>query len=388
MRWPGEMGLRIVPASSMIELASRLHTRSDGDGRDFGMNKHIRVTRAASLWSVACGAVAGALLLAAPASAVVTVNVATGSAVQGSNVTMTLSMSRDTDVGNVATVQTDVIFNTAQLRLIGACSTDNSPCETEQSCGQGICNLPCQIDPRLTQETFTANVPDFQNVPPGERRLRLAVLGTTFPPPAITDGTLATCTFSVPSDGTVGTIMLRGDPARFQVADDLGNAVSAQIQFQPGAVLPAPTATVTPSETPTGTPPTATPTGTPPTETPTGTPPTATPTGTPPTETPTGTPATATPTGTLSTATPTGTRPTSTPTGTPATPTPTGTLPTFTPTGTPRTATPTTTSAAPRKHGGGGGCTIAAATDASMSSAPLAWLAAPVGLLLWRRRRT
>jgi hypothetical protein len=284
-------------------------------------------TSAKHAWAravVAAATVAGALIAAGPAPAIVTLRIATTDGTPGGQVTLTMSITGIDDPSTISSAQTDVIFDTSQLRLMGACSAGGASCEKPDDCvptDTNFCELPCQPASRLTEQSFVASLPPFQNLPPEQERLRLYTGATTFPPPTFGDGLLSTCVFDVPTDATAGVISLV--PNRVNVGDNLGQVVPSDVVVEPGSI-------VIPEPTPTGTLPTPTVTGTPPTPTETGTPATPTPTvtGTPPTPTETGTPATPTPTVT-------GTPPTPTETGTPATATPTGTPPTETPTLTP-----------------------------------------------------
>src|SRR5215470_10717157 len=167
-------------------------------------------------WLATSCAVAFSLALAMPAFGIVTVTVATTDGAPGGTLTLTLSLSRETTDGQVASMQTDVIFETAQIQMSGMCSTGGSVCQTAAQCGQGDCILPCMKDPRLAAQTFTATFPDFQNVGPGQERLRLAVLAP-IPPVTFSDGVLATCTFEVPTNAPLGALTLQTD--RVNVGD-------------------------------------------------------------------------------------------------------------------------------------------------------------------------
>lgn len=355
-----------------------------------------------------CCAVAVSLVVAGRASAVVTVGVATNNGVPGGTLTLTMSISRETTDSSVASANVDVIFDTTQLQLTGACSDAGAAaCQVNADCtAPAICVFspgPCQIDPRLTKQTFNVFVPDFQNVPVGRRRLRLAILDTEPPVDTFTDGILGTCTFQVLSGAAAGPLTLYAGacsnsgtacldatqcPAsefcvvRFNVGDEHGQTIpNAKVQVVPGVIVAA---------TPTPTGPTVTPTDTPsPTPTPTSSP-TITPspsvTVTSITATPTIT-RTATVTMVEMTATPTLTR-----TSTAGTPSPTVTLTTATNTPTKTvpggSPTPTRTTTA---GGGGGktdtdGCNTIGGSQTGVSGS-LAWLAVPVALLVRRRLR-
>jgi hypothetical protein len=338
--------------------------------------------------AVACLLALG-LGVAAEAGAVVEVSVRTGNGSPGGSVSLETSMSSDPEDPDVATVQVDLIFNTEQLRLPGTCPS-GGPCEVNGDCpAEELCQVTCEKNPALTEQSFEPVVPTFQNVQPPMRRVRLALL-PEFDPPLpiriIPDGLLWTCTFEVPASAAFGPISLTSDPIRFQVADTMAQIIPAVIDIETGEILPP---SPTPSET-------AIPTDTP-TPTETAEEGTATPTATPeePTATPTDTPG-------LPTNTPT-TAPTNTPTGgVTNTPTNTPVVPTNTPTVGVATSTPTqtfTVSVGPTRTptSGGGGpsaqdsdacdCRIEPQSPSTMAGNWLRWLV-PVAFLLWRRRRS
>lgn len=242
------------------------------------MNENKRMRQARSGSVVACFAVIASLLVGARAMAVVTVKVATDDGPQGGVLHMTLSVTRQAGDGSLASLNTDVIFNNAQLDLIGNCS-DNAACRTSADCGTGdFCRFiptACQKDPRLTDQTVEVIPPDFQNVQPGQRRIRFAIVATRLPVPTFTDGSLVTCTFQIPASAPIGPITLSTD--RLQVADNAipSKPVAAQAVVEAGQITGAvtPNPTVKATDTPIGGGPTATLTpGTPSGATPTRTP--------------------------------------------------------------------------------------------------------------------
>jgi hypothetical protein len=268
-----------------------------------------------------------------PTPTAVQINVGTGKALAGDSVDVAVSLAASGFP--VAGTANDLTFQNTAFAL----NTAN-----------------CSLNPALSKQFSVTTVATTSTA----TTIRIFVQGPPVNTTPIPGGPLYTCTFNI----LPGTL-----PGNYPLS--ILNVVA---QDPTGTNLPAfgtdgtiivtlvgPTATITPTFTPTNTPtststntPTATPTDTPtttptniPTSTPTNTP-TATPTNTPtstatdtPTSTPTNTP-TATPTNTPTdtpTTTPTNI-PTSTPTDTP-TSTPTDT-PTSTPTDTP-TSTPTST---------------------------------------------
>jgi hypothetical protein len=227
------------------------------------MNENSRLRRGAVCgWMTASVAAAVCLSVASTAFAVVTVKVATENGMRGGTVRLTLSMAREGGEGSVATLNTDVIFDTTQLNLVGSCG-NGDPCGTTSDCGEGdFCRFSptaCRKSSRLSEQTVEVTPPDFQNVPPGKRRVRFAIVGTRLPVPTFEDGELVTCTFQVPTDAPFGQQILSTD--RLQVAD---NSIPARplpsvIVIEAGSIVPGtpgPTVTATMS----GTPATATPT--------------------------------------------------------------------------------------------------------------------------------
>jgi hypothetical protein len=333
------------------------------------------------------------MIVAGSARATVTITVQTGDGSPGGTVLMSYSMQRGAEDPAVSSLQTDVLYDPAQLTIQGTCGNTGQPCTNDFDCcgppcetteqllaAKGQCkDLPCQTT--VTDQVVSITLPIVDGELPGTH-IRFAFPGITdpptFPPTTLPEGTLITCEFSVPGDATVGED-IRLDANRVAAGDEAANPLPTEVVIIPGKIT-TPTETPTITETPTDTP-TATETPTGATDTPTAT---ATVT---PTETPTGGTATPSPT-TSPSATPTNT------TGTPATstPTPTATGPTLTPT---LTSTPTRTgtlgTATPTSGGGRAkdddscNCRI----DSQSSPSAGRWLrwAAPVAFLLWRRRR-
>lgn len=319
-------------------------------------------------------------LVAQPAAAVVTLRVQTSDGVPGGTLPLVVSMQREAGDDSVASAQLDLIYETAQLALPGSCSGDGSACTTNEECGSGTCELLCDKDARLAQQDFNATFPEFQNVQPGQKRVRLRLLApiqVTLPLPTFSDGVLAMCMFDIPATAPLGPINLSG--TRLEVGDEESNQVDAQVSIEAGSIvaeLPTPTptieatATATPTEEATATP-TLTPTEVPPTATPTSVPPTATATSVPPTTTPTSVPPTATATSVPATATPTTAPPTAVPSST-ATAV--------------RTATPVhTATAAPTKRNDDDGCAISA-RPGERNHRGLVWLGLPLSVLIGLRR--
>ncbi len=325
-------------------------------------------------------------LVAQPAAAVVTLRVQTSDGVPGGTLPLVVSMQREAGDDSVASAQFDLIYETAQLALPGSCSGDGAACTSNEECGSGTCELLCDKDARLVQQDFNATFPEFQNVQPGQKRVRLRLLApiqVTLPLPTFSDGVLAMCMFDIPATAPLGPINLSG--TRLEVGDEESNQVDAQVSIEAGSIvaeLPTPTPTPTVEETATATP-TATST-----EAVTATP-TSTPTSVPPTATPTSVPPTATATLVPPTATPTSVPPTATATAIPATSTPTTVPPTAVPTSTPtavRTATPVhTATTAPTKRNDDDGCAISARPD-DRNHRGLLWLGLPLGVWIGLRR--
>lgn len=276
---------------------------------------------------IACGvAVMLSTAWVAPAFGVVTLRVMTSDAAPGGSLPLILGIERSQGDATTASTQLDLVYSTGQLALPGFCSNGGAPCETREQCGEGACELLCDKDGRLTAQDFNATFPEFQNVGPGEKRVRLRLLAPiqgTLPLPSFDDGILATCMFDVDANAALGPITLSAQ--RVEVGDEESNVVPAEVVIDAGSIVDG-TRTATPTETATATPdasmtPTETPDESP---TPTAPMPTATPTVgetiVVPTLTPTTGPTTAVPTTTAtSTAEPTNTPPVATPTLTPTT---------------------------------------------------------------------
>lgn len=223
------------------------------------MAKPKRLRRAVPRGVLAgCCAVAVSLLLATQASAVVTITVETTDGVQGGDLTLTMSMTRAGGDPEVAGAQTDLIFDTSQMEIVGTCASGGAPCQGSADCAvDGICDLPCVKHPRLAEQGFTANLPVTVRPPDpeGRRRLRLAVFPDVSSPTATFDsGGLISCTFHVQPDATPDVeVFLTSD--RLVVGDASDNTVDGvQIQLIRGVIrmaTPTPTPTATPTATPT-----------------------------------------------------------------------------------------------------------------------------------------
>lgn len=318
------------------------------------------------------------------AHGLVTVRIMTSDAVPGGAVPLAVSVEREEGDGTIATTQVDIIFATDQLMLSGTCSDDGSPCESNEGCDGGTCELLCEKAGQLEHQNFFATFPTFQNVEMGERRVRLAVLApVAIPPlPTFNDGIVAMCMFDVRSDAELGPIRLRAN--RLEVGDEESEQRDAIIVIEAGSIVGSlatptaipptessatPTATETPVPTHTETPSVVLPTATP-TSTSTQVLPTLTPT---PTTEPTATSVPFTPTSTVTSVPATAT---AVPTSTPIVVLPTATsVPTQPPFPTPRTI-----------RTDDDGCAIAPPHEGA-NYGGLSWLlAALAGILIARRR--
>jgi hypothetical protein len=205
-------------------------------------------------WIARSCAVALSLLLADQAFAVVTVTVGTNDGVPGGNLTLTMGLMRAATDPSVASADVDVIFDTTQIDMIGTCSNSGANCRNYDSCGQGTCMLPCQLDPRLTQQALTATLGAPPPVATGHGRLRLLVYDDPdFPSASFDSGPLVTCTFEVAGNAQPNQpVSLTTE--RLQVAQPCVSTPDgctfppipdAQAQTMPGMILPPPTPTVT-----------------------------------------------------------------------------------------------------------------------------------------------
>jgi hypothetical protein len=147
------------------------------------------------------------LVLLAPArlAAIATLSVADGSGAPGDDVEISIDLSGGG--GSAATLQLDLLF------LADALSIDPA--------------TDCRLDPRLqTSHVLVATNP-FLAAPPGERRIRVAVLDLTFPVDAFADGPAVTCTFHLPPIVAITSVPLR--PERFEVGDSNGDPLPSTV---------------------------------------------------------------------------------------------------------------------------------------------------------------
>jgi len=174
----------------------------------------------------------------------VTVTVATGNGVQGGSLTLTLSLTRQSSDPILVSAQVDVLFDTSQIQIGGACSDTGASCNVSSDCAAtATCNFPCAPDPRLTQQSFSAMLVTMVSPPDptGTARLRLAIFDSIqFPTASLDSGTLATCTFQVPASAVPNQpVTLTTD--RVVVSDNNNNTVpGVQVQVTSGTILPAP----------------------------------------------------------------------------------------------------------------------------------------------------
>jgi len=248
------------------------------------------------VYLLAC-AIAVALASRAGATPVVTVTTPDGA--PGEPLELTVGLERSAGDPTVTGVQTDVLFNTDQIELVGTCADDQSPCRGDADCAEDNavnCNLACRNAAQVNAGDFSADLPDTIRPPdqPPTDRLRVAVFAFANPAATYDTGPLVTCTFQIKATAVGGQpIQLSAD--RTEASDPATEPIpGVTAVVRPGTICDGvcPTATPTPSatETSTVTPTVATATPTPmegPTNTPTATG-TATSTNTPrPTNTPT-----------------------------------------------------------------------------------------------------
>jgi Cys-rich repeat protein len=206
-------------------------------------------------WLAGCCAVAVSLMLGAQAFADVTVTVDTTDGVQGGDLTLTMGVERAPTDSLVSGVQTDIVFDTTQIELIGICSNGGGTCQANMDCGDGACLPPCAASAGVALGDFTANLPDTVRPPdqPPAKRLRLAVYAFQNPD-AVYEGDVATCTFHVLSDAQPGEVVSL-TPSRLSASDPNTDAIpNVQVRVMPGMIkmaTPTPTPSITPTPTPT-----------------------------------------------------------------------------------------------------------------------------------------
>lgn len=116
--------------------------------------------------------------------------------------------------GDVTTVQTDILFDSATLSI-------EDP------------GAACTIAPRLAGKFFpVAFKPQVPPAPTGQTRLRVAVLDLMFPLDTYTAGAVMTCRFQIEGEAPFGASTLVGE--RFQIGDSAGNEFGASVA--PGTV--------------------------------------------------------------------------------------------------------------------------------------------------------
>ncbi len=215
-----------------------------------------RLKRAANgRWLAGCCAVGVSLLLTVQAHAAVTITVGSGDGFPGGTLPLSVGLTEDAGDPVVGNVQLDIIFDTTQLQLSGACLNGGSQCGSSPlnpNCGQENSCTPatCSLDPRLTQQLPNFSLPSPPGVPAGQQHLRLAVFDDIQHPNAsISPGPLFSCIFDVSSTA------LPNQPV-FLMTDRL----SVGTANPPYPTIPVGPPVVTPGMIVTAPPPTVTPT--------------------------------------------------------------------------------------------------------------------------------
>jgi hypothetical protein len=152
----------------------------------------------------------------------VTVTVQSQTAGQAANVSVGFSGG----LGEVATVQLDLLYDPAVLRIDDPSSA-------------------CVKDPRLEDQVLLAAEPNGETAD-GLARVRLFVGSTTLPIRAMADGPVATCEFAIQTANGGETVVT---PDRLNVGDTRGNTFRV-VATDGNVVLPIPTATPVPEPAP------------------------------------------------------------------------------------------------------------------------------------------
>ena len=155
-----------------------------------------------------------------------TVEISLESTVAPGGSTAEVTVGLEGGLGEVATVQLDVLFDPSQLSL-----TDPA--------------AACRKDPRLAGQVLIAALPNLPEAPAGMERLRLFVGSTSAPIRTFGDGPVISCNFGVTGSPEGGQSTLQ--PDRLNVGDERGNTF--RVVASDGTVeipIPEPTPIPTP----------------------------------------------------------------------------------------------------------------------------------------------
>lgn len=139
----------------------------------------------------------------------VTVDVGTASGMPGSSITVPISLSEGE--GLVAGAQIDIVYDDAILSV-------------------GNPNVSCAVASRIEQSHLVvASLPNSPGVPAGKRRLRVIVYSGFSLISTLTDGDIASCTFTIGSSATAGQYNLLTDMA--SATDEDGDTFTTLAEF-------------------------------------------------------------------------------------------------------------------------------------------------------------
>jgi hypothetical protein len=150
-----------------------------------------------------------------------TIDVGTISGIPGEYVTVDIDLAGGDDI---TTAQVDILYDLSQLEIS----------ETEP---------PCTLHPRLLQEgSFEAEVrlPQVPTNPPGEGRLRVAVVDKMPPIESFDSGPVWQCKFRIAPGASPGTGQLGFDTNRLEIADPGANPFHAEVTGGVFEVKPRP----------------------------------------------------------------------------------------------------------------------------------------------------
>lgn len=197
------LGNEVTRAILILGGAAELSTCPSADVNGSGTVTAEEVTQAATNMSVGCSQEGVPLMVAL--NHAVTFTVSSGSGEAGGPVSLSIDLGGSD--GSAVSAQVDLLFDPSLLEI-------------------GDPAASCTIDPRLGGRVFAATLPAAPAAPPGLRRLRLFLADIEMPMEGITDGRIATCTFT--ARAAVGDVVASVGLDNLTAGDEIGRTFSTQ----------------------------------------------------------------------------------------------------------------------------------------------------------------
>jgi hypothetical protein len=235
--------------TTMVQIMAGNFPLSDCPAGDINQDGHITsadVTLAVINLGLGCPGEGSPLIFAQDrTNETRTIDVATIMGIPGQFVTVPVSV---TGGGDVTTAQVDILYDQSLL----------APGQPTSNGGAVDPSAPaCTLDPRILAAGtgFEAEVtmPQTPSNPPGQGRLRVAVVDKMPPVDSFDAGVVFNCTFRIQPGAVPGSYQLSYDLNRLEIADPQANTFSAQASGGAVVVTESTTPCTTDEMCPTGT---------------------------------------------------------------------------------------------------------------------------------------